>query len=159
MIITALDPGGTTGWATVKWPEEDLTKLTWQFGDIKWLNHHAHLRHHLSLQTGGTRHIAPTADNLRRVVCEGWDNRANPAAVQISLEYIGVVKGWCQEFAIPLDLPKPAEKEWADDKKLKALGLYHRGKKDTNDAVRHLVKILVFRYKHPTILQSLKDNL
>lgn len=159
MKILAIDPGGSTGWSSITFPGfHDVVggSPVWSFGEINWDNHHSHLRHFLDRQLG-TELSGLNIHDL--VICEGFDNRANPAAQLISLEYIGVVKGWVQERAFNAIFPSPSEKEWADDKKLKALKLYRPGKRHANDATRHLVSYLVNKKHYAPLMDQLRVGL
>jgi len=66
------------------------------------------------------------------IVCESFDNRADPSTSYISSEYIGVIHYYSQKYRIPITLQKPAKAVgpkafWTNDK-LKAIGLYKPGK-------------------------------
>jgi hypothetical protein len=93
------------------------------------------------------------------VVLEGFDNRANPAAQLISLEYMGIVKLYCVMYDIPLIEQGPSMKEWTTDEKLYALDLWFKGLKHSRDAARHLVRYLAVKEKHMGILLAFKDKL
>lgn len=160
--IMGVDPGGTTGWArlniTTGGSQETLWsqgKAYWDSGELDYPDHHLALDRLLSTKLRPVRH--PHALTL---ICEGFDNRANPAAQLISLEYIGVCKRWAQQRPHIVTLyPSPPEKEWASDKKLKALDLYEPGHKDINDAKRHIVSYVCTKMRYYPMLEQLREAL
>lgn len=152
--ILALDPGGTTGWTKcVPYPERPPV---WSFGQLGPGDHHRELWDLLDHKMW-----LPGRGDI--VICEGFDNRADPAAELVSLEYIGVVKHWSQSRnrALKADVrfPLAAEKRFTDDRKLKALKIYQRGMRHANDASRHLVKYLVNDLEYGPILDQLHEGL
>lgn len=157
--VLALDPGGTTGFVMITFdPLGNVFERNWEDGEICAVDHHAYLRNFLDekvLLPYANKAVGP---EFPLVICEGWDNRGKPDAELISLEYIGVVKGWAQERGIELRVPLPAEKWFADDRKLKVLGVYTRSR-HINDAWRHLVKWLANDLKYRPILDVFHEKL
>jgi hypothetical protein len=157
--VLAIDPGGTTGISMLTFDQyaNDLTRMTWTTTEIAWPDHHSYLRAYLSREI-----LLYEASNRSGqealVICEGWDNRGKPDAELISIEYIGVVKGWAQEMSIKLLMPLSAAKEFTDDRKLKALDMFTRSK-HINDATRHLVKWLACDLKYRPVLQVFYEKL
>jgi hypothetical protein len=162
ITIVSLDPGGDTGWTVARLQGKDRGEA-WTSGSIFWsygvLSHDAH---HADLYDLLTEKTLPTSrDPFETVmICEGFDNRANPAADLVSLEYIGIAKLWAQRHPnVVAKYPSPSEKAFADDKKLKGLGLWQPGKRHTNDSTRHLVKYLCTEKYHAPLLHRLKEAL
>lgn len=160
MKVTALDPGGTTGYATLS--------ADWSIPLNRWENV-VHASGHL---TGAQHHTAlyqfliderPTNnDDSHVVIFEGFDNRANPAAILVSLEYIGIIKYWVASHTIgftsdPIMVEqRPPDMKFADDRKLKAVGWYKPNLIHGNDASRHLLVWCVKSFRFPPVMAALK---
>lgn len=152
MKVLSIDPGGTTGWKIItasllgalEWKD-----IAWRHGQIGPHEHHTDLWDFLSAEK--------TEDLI--VILEGFDNRGNPAAVLISLEYIGVVRLWCKLNNVTCVMQQPAEMKWATDKKLRACKIYVPGQRHSNDAGRHILIWLVFERHFMPVLKLLKENL
>lgn len=128
--IIALDPGGTTGWATVRLEPRKVTE--WNCGQLAQTEHHSQLFTLL-----GMNHT----DNCA-VVCERFEYRAysRPGLVLDSREYIGVAKLFCQERNVPFVLQSAAQgKGFVKDQNIKKLGLWSPGWPHAMDAMRHLL--------------------
>jgi len=150
MKVLSIDPGGTTGWKIVTFDSfQEPGNVKWRHGHIGPHKHHMGLRDFLSAEE--------TGDLI--IILEGFDNRGNPAAVLVALEYIGVVQLWCKQNSVECIVQQPAQKEWATNKKLKACGIYVPGMKHSNDAARHLLVWLVCKMYFKPMLKLLKENL
>jgi len=160
--IIALDPGGTTGWATFDdTAPEGASKFN--FGHIGPEEHHEKLQAFLELQTSQTD---------TRVVCESFEYRKGlrDNVVMVSLEYIGIVKLHCEIYGMRqspngsvvfpqliMQTAATGKAFWKDDK-LKRLGLFQPGWKHANDATRHLLTYLCTLPEwKDKLLRSLKD--
>lgn len=137
MRIVALDPGGTTGWAS--WGDD--SQLVPGF-------HHCHLgpdEHHQTL------YEMLHTYSPRVIVCESFEYRRDQrdSVVLISREYIGVVKLWCSQNNVPLVMQTAATaKTFVNDTRLQTCGLMQTPKTrypnmHINDAYRHLIHYMV----------------
>lgn len=144
MRVLALDPGGTTGWATYSCliipgiPAATLY-LTQKFdcGHITGARHHQQLEDFL-----GNQRVQQFI-----VVCERFDERPGKsfAVNPVALEYIGVVKRWCSENQVKLVMQMPSQaKGFTTDLNLKRLEIWQGKKwKHAMDAYRHLLWYLI----------------
>lgn len=82
------------------------------------------------------------------VICErfflGQQALRGPGDAQETMGIIGAIKYLCDKHGYPLHMQSASEaKTLADDKRLKAMGLYHASPGGhANDAMRHLVTYL-----------------
>jgi hypothetical protein len=140
--IIALDPGGTTGWATytalwVPGIPSAFTYEMWDCGQMGPDKHHTQLKSWLGIQ------------RLQRytVVCERFDDRATGNAVNLAAkEYIGVVEQYCEEDAVyDLKMQMPGiAKSFSSNQNLKNLGLWKGNKwRHAMDAYRHLLWFMI----------------
>ena len=132
--IMALDPGGTTGWATAI--IEDSMLETIECGQEKYdaLNLWVTLIHY-----------AP-----HYLVCETFRYRTQSRAGLdlTSVKWIGICELYAQQAgdACELKMQEPSEgKGFWTDEKLKKAGLFIRGKPHSRDAMRHLLYFLTFK--------------
>lgn len=166
--ILALDPGGTTGWASyssqiVHDPicEEWLfTNEQWTHGELGPGPHHKKLYDLLSFGDEINFHI----------VCESFEYRHNKKDSQRenivldSKEYIGVVKHFeqarLQEHGrVVFQTASEGKGFWfpkKDPAKLKKVGLYTPGSMHMNDATAHLLHYLTFKLKNQEYLKKLR---
>jgi hypothetical protein len=164
--LLAFDPGGTTGWASVDYsdptsqnkPPTQLDQLNFDAGQIGPHEHHKEL--HTFLHTQYIRTIISEKINFY-IVYEDFQFRQHASKDKtktkvelISCEYIGIIKLFVQQFAVPLKVySASAAKGILPDKgpqanvKLQQLGLYRPGNPHSNDATRHLLRHLVFGMK------------
>lgn len=146
--IVALDPGGTTGWATY----DDFNGAdSFSLGQLEGDDHHLQLYDFLG-------HMQ--VQNFV-VVCESFEFRQNRQRDNINLmsrEYIGVTKLFAQErMGRPVVFQTAAmAKGFVTDEKLKAMGLWWRGKRHGMDAMRHLIYYMVNRERRHDLIQSWK---
>lgn len=145
VCYVALDPGGTTGWATVEF-EEMYNPLTEEVEvvDVKW--HRGHIGptgHHSELYN----FLGSLATEKFEVITESFEyrNRSRAGLVLVSLEYIGVTQLFCNERNIRLTKQTAAMgKGFAKDDNLKRLGLWYGTRwKHAMDATRHLIYFIV----------------
>jgi hypothetical protein len=139
--ILAFDPGGTTGWAmysALKIPGRPYPwgNELWTCGQMSEPNHHQQLEQFL-----GMSRVQYTT-----IVCETFDDLATGHHVDpIAGEYIGVIKGWCEEDGVPLKMQRPGvAKPFTKDINLKRLDLW-QGKAwgHAMDAYRHLLWYMI----------------
>jgi hypothetical protein len=141
--VIALDPGGTTGWAT--WQALIIPGIT--LGSLKSSQSY-HCGH-----IGGPEHGQELVNFLGHqrvmqtvVVCERFDDRhAGHHVDPVALKYIGAVEVWCKENDVPLHMQMPGTaKAFVKDANLRRLGVY-QGKqwKHAMDAYRHLFWYLI----------------
>jgi len=127
-IIVGLDPGGDTGYANY-WTNSRNFEVQIITGE-----------HHLTLET------LLGLDNPDIIVCERFDYRPHQKNAELdSVEYIGVVKLYCQKNPdVKLVMQTQLKGKvglWTDDK-LKVLGLYNPGDGHDNDATRQVLYYL-----------------
>ena len=160
MRYLALDPGGTTGYVVYD-------------GDVASYGHLGPDPHHWKLWRLLLEQDDYMAGQLQ-VICERFDNRANPGAKLISLEYIGIVNLY-QQMVENTTAPgiqrvfyqgssiKPgkgksqAHQGWATDEKLIRAGLLQVPKTrwvHANDAMRHLLYFFCHNSAVPTDLKN-----
>jgi hypothetical protein len=124
--ILGIDPGGTTG--ICKYHGYTRTIYVAQITNGE---HHTELNNML-------RHWKPDI-----VVCERFDYRPRQRNANLSaVEYIGVIKLWCQKNYVPLVLQKQiknTENALWTDAKLSALELYKPGVPHAMDAIRQVL--------------------
>lgn len=144
MRIISIDPGGTTGWTifdierdgTDYKVAEDVKEHFVNSGQLEKPNHHSTL----------WRFLDQHQPDL--IVMERYEKRNNDFSLLISVEYIGVVKLWCQVNDVPLVMQGASQAlHWMDEgAKLSRLGLtllpYVKWK-DANAARKHMVFYLV----------------
>lgn len=171
--VVALDPGGTTGWASYTaqrvpvrssdsgardgfgWANEK-----WNCGQIGPQDHHDEL--YAFLESERVTHYS--------VVCESFEFRQGKQRDNLDLsskEYIGVVKMFKQREGVPAIFQTAGQaKAFIPDKpkngmpanhKLKVIGLYYPGQKHANDAMRHLVTYLVQKQRRYDLVTKWKD--
>lgn len=142
--ILALDPGGTTGWATYQaehstvpgeftWSDEK-----WNCGQLEGNNHHDALYTLLELSHTAEFHI----------VCESFEyrNQSRTGVVLISKEYIGVVNLFAQQRNIVGNVHyqtaaqgKVTGNSFIKKHNLQAAGLWSPGFGHAMDAYAHML--------------------
>lgn len=148
--ILALDPGGTTGWASFQ-ATQIWNPLEGKFEYVgrQWTCGHLdlpHEDHHLSLYNLlGQMHLAKY-----QLVCESFEyrNRSRPGLELISREYIGVTRLFCQERRVPLTLQsasqgKITDKSFVKKENLQRLALWAPGWTHAMDAYGHLLYYMI----------------
>lgn len=146
--VIGLDPGGTTGWATVSRTREPSDE-TWQFGQLGPNEHHEELFAFLEMSI-----VQETV-----IVCESFEFRQNRQRDNINLmskEYIGVVKLLDQERNNVKTVFQTAAmaKGFVSDKKIKAMGLWQPGYKHAMDATRHAIYYLVNKENRTDLIKN-----
>jgi hypothetical protein len=148
-MIVAIDPGGETGLAGAHYQEGE-----WKFS-AETLGPEPH---HLALwRMLGSLYTAYGTDLT--IVCESFEyrNKERPGLVLDSVEYIGVVKLFVEEFKVPLQTFSASEaKSFVKDHNLKRMGLYRTGKKyrHERDACRHLLFYMTKKLNNIEILRK-----
>lgn len=148
--ILALDPGGTTGWASFQcdqiWNPIDEV---FEYVGRQWTCGQLDLRpedHHLTLYNLlGHFHV-----DKYMIVCERFDyrNKSRPGLELISREYIGVTRLFCQDRRIPLALQeasqgKITDKSFVKKENLQRLALWTPGWGHAMDAYGHLLWYMI----------------
>jgi hypothetical protein len=150
--VLALDPGGTTGWATYTAQRlRDPVEEKWEYYDEKFdCNEIGPEEHHQRLWT--LLELQHTAEFT--IVCESFefrihDNQRDNVEL-ISREYIGITKLYTIQRPASLRMQTAAKaKGFIPDKgpqanvKLRQAGLWVPSHKPAMDAMRHLLYFLV----------------
>jgi hypothetical protein len=140
--IVALDPGGTTGWATVTIMAHQ--EPVFNHGMLTSKNHHKKLFDLLLILHEGIDELT--------VVCESFEYRnASRAGLElVSTEYIGVMKLFCQENDITYHMQSASQGKIRDKPtafvkpdNLKRLGLWSPNQIHAMDAYGHLLYYLI----------------
>jgi hypothetical protein len=133
--IIALDPGGTTGWATAT---EDGGTTSYNCGQIGPNVHHSQLYTFLELQHSSKSDC---------VVYESFEFRQGAQRANLNLmsrEYIGVIRLFEQERRVATFHQTAAQaKGLVSDTKIKKLDLWYPGWQHAMDAFRHLLYFIV----------------
>ena len=144
--IAAFDPGGTTGWAYVD-IDVETQETTFHCGMLQAKEHHKELFDflgHLDVQDF-------------TVVSESFEyrNASRAGLVLSSVEYIGVIKHFCQERKVPVVFQMAAQGKIRDKPNafvkpdnLKRLGLYHPSQVHAMDAYGHLLYYIIHTLSH-----------
>ena len=162
--ILAFDPGGTTGWTRVHlYPrgQENSSGARFEEADRSWDGgqfgpgpHHKALYKFLIME------------RPLHVVCESFQYRviqsggATMPGIRLdSVEYIGVIKLYCELTKTPLFLQTAGEVKplWTDEK-LKKLGLWARGEQHRRDAVRHALHHIITRLNRTEFIDPLRPK-
>ena len=152
LTIIALDPGGTSGWATYRalrmidpnTNEYEYFDEEWNGGQLGPEPHHKELDFLLGIEH--------TEDYT--IVCESFDYRnASPAGLNLmSRDYIGVVNRFAQERNVPVvmqsaSMGKVTKKSFVRKENLERLGLWVKGGASKwnhmMDAYGHLLQYLI----------------
>jgi len=151
MRIVALDPGGTTGWASAN--SLALEYYQWQRGQLTG-EHHEELWHLLQVHQ-------PEVLVIERFQ---YQRRDMERGVQLNIdarEYIGVAKLWAKIGAcssVDLVLQTPHQRKVFDDEKLKKMSLYLPAMSHAMDATRHLLYYLVVTCGQRELLDVLRPS-
>lgn len=125
MAVLAVDPGGTTGWASL-----DPTG-NFQSGEVRdWLNWCSHVWRLLSTEeyTVVVERYTVTTETAKKT--RQYD----------ALEIIGVLRWLCHLTGSPFVMQTPSQaKSFGTDRKLHRIGWFLRGRGHANDAARHLL--------------------
>lgn len=159
MKAIAIDPGGTTGWATFEVDTYDST------GDVRWHGKSVQDCFKSFGQLTGDMHHAELRELLRSerpdiLIVERFEHRNNDFSLLVSLEYIGICKEYAQTFKIILVMQGASQAFPFDEagQKLERLGLVlkpYKTWKDANAARKHLVFYLATQQRFPKIRQVL----
>ena len=131
-MLLAIDPGTGTG---VAWCDRDNPLETFDSGEIQgWL-------------TFTEWFARATPSGPLHVVCESFtisQRTLKTHIVKDSLWIEGYVQAQCHRLGWPFEFQSPAQRMWATDEKLQALGWYKKTKDmHATDAARHLLTYLV----------------
>lgn len=130
--MLCLDPGGTIGYAIFRHGELERAGQ-WPVAVIRDIEK-------LIDAVGPVDHIIMESYRIYPWMLERHSFSDVP-----TLRYIGALQMLASQRRIPVTLQAAAvAKEFATDGKLRAWGLYQRGKKHANDAIRHGVHFLLF---------------
>lgn len=135
--VVALDPGGTTGWATyTSYPEATEEKQKFACGQIGPYQHHKDLYDFLGMQQTDNTIIVSESFEYR--------NERRPGLVLVSKEYIGVTKLFAEERGVPyFEQTASKAKGFVKDSNLQKLGLWSSGFQHAMDAMRHLLYYMI----------------
>jgi len=143
--VIALDPGGTTGWASYSalWLPGDPVSYSYESWECGHMGgpHHEQLESWLGMQR---------VQNYT-VVCERFDDRQTGHNVNlVAAEYIGVIKKYCETENVHLVMQMPGvAKPFVKNENLKLLDLWRGVKwKHAMDAQRHLLWYLINGLPH-----------
>lgn len=162
--VLSFDPGGTTGVARAMWRPptnafklEHMDQIEFEVFHLGPGDHHERLWNFLAqvYDNPSDAHIP------LEIVCESFQFRQHINASHtktkvelFSVEYIGIIKLFCQRFDVPLTFnTASAGKTYIPDKgpqanvKLKQLDWYRPGMVHGMDAARHLTRYLVANKK------------
>ena len=154
--IVALDPGGTTGYAMITF-HDDVVPYSFNCGMFRSLNHHKELYDAL-----GMWHV----DDYE-IVCESFEyrNASRPGLELVSVEYIGVMKLFCQERNIQFHMQSASQGKVRDkptafvkSENLKRLGLWSPSQVHAMDAYGHLLYYLINSKVYPEIALELLNK-
>lgn len=148
MRIMAFDPGSSTGVATIRADRVPLSDGKWEFD---------------SFQLTGEHHddLWRLLENMNPdvVVSERFNHRFVGSAVLDSVEYIGVLRLWCQRNERTLFEQSPASaKNLFTDSKVKTLEMYKPGSVHANDATRHILYYLSISHGDKYFIRKLNHN-
>lgn len=167
--IIAIDPGGTTGWAsysarTLEVPDNDQADSEWhlEYYDESWIcgqmgpgDHHQQLYQFLELQQ---------VQNFT-VIGERFDFRGNdrPDIDLMAREYMGVVKLFSQDRSVDVVWQWPFEavgrKSFVQERHLKNIGVWVKGGASqwvhAMDAYRHLLHYMTTKQRRIDILRKM----
>jgi hypothetical protein len=146
MKVIALDPGGTTGWATYDGNE-------YKCGQLGPEEHHQQLYGLLEFMETDPDFIVVTESFQYR------QGKWRPNVSLMSREYIGVTKLFCANNVHDYVEQTAAQaKALVTDDKVKAMGLWHTGWPHAMDATRHLLFYLVTQCDGRKILEAWRKS-
>lgn len=156
--VLALDPGGTTGWATytARVVVDPFTNAV-EYKDEGWNCGQLAGEHHSELW----KLLLDNQSHDYQLVCERFEyrNTARSGLVLDSREYIGVTKLFAQQRRLPLTLQNASEaKGFVRDSHLKRLALWSSGNPHAMDAMRHLLFWLTNRYEDKNFRKMLLER-
>lgn len=134
--IVAFDPGGTTGIFEVSINSAGESRgSALQLGPEP---HHIALLDHLDRLNGDCDKLIVVFETFE------YRNTSRVGLVLDSVEYIGLIKTWCQQNDVQCFAQSPSmAKGFASDKILKEIGIYSTNFRHANDAARHMVYFIV----------------
>lgn len=135
MIITACDPGGTTGLCTAS---DEAMEFTW--AQMEGLNN-------------VWRYLTIMQPEL--IIYERFDKTAKYADTT-AIEVIGVIKLYAEQKGIQAIPQGRSIKTFWSDFKMKRIGAYCKGQPHATDAARHLLNYVVLVKKNLELLERVK---
>lgn len=122
MRVLAIDPGGTTGWAT------------WVGGSVHWGQ--------IPGGIGSAREVVNLMRSIDTLVIERYtisERTTKYSRQSDALELTGAMKYVAQSGNVPVIMQQPAEaKRIFTDERLRQFGWWARGEEHARDALRHL---------------------
>lgn len=152
-LYLAFDPGGTTGWASLRFKIDDEYNVEgrpeWKTGQIGPHQHHGELWTMLWDLNDKPDEFFLITESFE------YRNRARAGLVLDSVEYIGVMKLFCAITREDLYKQTAAMgKGFVKDENIKKLGLWSPGNKHAMDAMRHLIYFIVMNKDVPALLRD-----
>ncbi len=143
-MITALDPGVTTGIAGYR-ELGGYSKAAISTGQLEVT--HRHLYRYL-------RQNRPS-----EIVYESFIYQRRNKVILYPVEVIGIIKLYAEQYDIPIYTQSASQaKGFITDDKIKKMGLWIRGQKHGMDALRHLLYHLIVTKGDRTWLDQLKPD-
>jgi hypothetical protein len=142
--LLAIDPGGTTGWATYTAERMFCYPGKHEYYNEKWASGQLTGRHHADLELL----IENQCVSEYTVICESFQHRNDPLRPKVdnmASEYIGTVSTICERRGFNLVMQTSSmAKGFVKDTHIKSLGLWFPGyaKRHARDAQRHLLYYL-----------------
>lgn len=149
-IIFAIDPGGTTGWATAFIEHGVFNRYTWSCGQIRSLGPGV-----ASVQHGEQQAVHALMQNIEEfvddyrthivvedfIVQNGTMDRSLLSPVRLTAALFDRLHSSDREYSFYLQSPSNAKNTFSDDY-LKRKIMYPKGKQHARDAIRHLLLAL-----------------
>lgn len=135
MLILAIDPGGTSGfafWDSKHREFEGYPYKPWEIPEVAQVPQAS---------------IWDALENSRPdiLVVETFTYRQKVKASLAAAEVIGVIKEWARQKRVPVHWQTPSQgKDFYDDDRLRQYDSFHHGLVHANDATRHLLYFLEF---------------
>lgn len=136
MILTALDPGGTTGLCTIS---TDGNEFSWA---------------QLTSLNDVWRYLTVMQPDI--IIYERFD-RTERYAELVACEVIGIIKLYHEQKGIAIHPQSRSIKKFWDNVKMKKVGAYCVGQPHATDAARHLLNYIVNVKKDYSYLTALRS--
>ena len=133
MIILAVDPGRTTGWATYTPGLPSAVPSAEQAIDVEFIDRVIPWIADVATRT-------PLRIVVERFVISGGTMRKSRGDENWSIEQIGLLRHHARWAGAEFDLQSAGDaKKFATDARLKEIGWWMKGRDHANDALRHLL--------------------